>query len=121
MYRYYNANSHNNFINDCVIRMTAVIEDIPYSQAYMQLSKLAMQEGLMLDDSRFVKHLLDKKYKRIPYKEKTIGEFAENHPIGRYILTTKGHIVACIDGFVVDTWDSTKRQIEYVWKVDKNN
>ena len=79
MYRYYNANSHNNFINDCVIRMTAVIEDIPYSRAYMHLSKLAMQEGLMLDDSRFVRRLLDKKYKRIPYKEKTIGEFAENH------------------------------------------
>ena len=117
-YRYYNANNRGNFVNDCVIRMTAVIEDIPYSQAYMQLSKLAMEKGMMLDDVRFVRPLLDSKYKRIPFKEKTIGEFAQNHPIGRWIATTKGHIVAIIDGAVVDSWDSRNRNIEYIWKVN---
>ena len=61
--------------------------------------------------------ILDKKFKRVPYKETYIGEFAENHPIGKYLITTLGHITTCVDGYVIDTWDCTNKKIEYIWKV----
>ena len=57
------------------------------------------------------------KFKRIPYIETYIGEFAENHPIGKYLITTNGHITACVDGYIIDTWNCTNKKIEYVWKV----
>ena len=65
----------------------------------------------------FVSNFLDKRFKRIPYNEIYIGEFTENHPIGRYLITTPGHITTCIDGYIIDTWDCTDKKIEYIWKV----
>lgn len=42
---------------------------------------------------------------------------SENHPIGRYLITTNGHITSCINGFIIDTWDCTNSKIEHIWKV----
>ena len=84
MYKFYNANSHNNFINDCFPRAYSVVMNITWTEAY---------------------------------KETYIGEFAENHPIGKYLITTNNHITACVDGYIIDTWDCTNRKIEYIWKI----
>lgn len=116
-YRYFNANSHNNFIDDCFPRAYSLVMDIRWKDAYKELCKSAMEQGYMMDSADFVRNFLDSKFKRIPYKEKYIGEFAENHPVGRYLITTNNHITTCIEGYVIDTWDCTNREIEYVWKV----
>lgn len=115
MYRFYNANAKNNFINDCTIRAISVIEGKTWDETYKELSMLAMNQGLLLDDVDFIRPLLDKKYVRIKGPEKTIGEFAENNPVGKYLITTKGHITCCINGVIIDTWDCRDREIEYVW------
>lgn len=116
-YKFYNANSHNNFINDCFPRAYSVVMNITWTEAYKELCKSAMEQGHMMDSVIFVRDFLDKKFKRIPYKETYIGEFAENHPIGKYLITTNNHITACIDGYIIDTWDCTNKKIEYIWKV----
>ena len=118
MYRYHNSNSKNNFINDCTVRAISVVEGKTWDETYKELSLLAMNEGLMMDDVNFIRPYLDKKYRRVPVLEETIGEFAGNHPIGKYLITTKGHITCCINGIIVDTWDCRDRQIEYVWEVN---
>ena len=117
MYKFYNANSHNNFINDCFPRAYSTVMNITWAEAYKEICKNAMEEGYMMDSAIFVRRFLDKKFDRLPYKEVYIGEFAENHPIGKYLITTKGHITACIDGYVVDTWNCTDKKIEHVWKI----
>lgn len=113
----YNANSHNNFINDCFPRAYSVVMDIKWKDAYREICKSAMEQGYMMDSDVFVRSFLDKKFKRIPFNETYIGEFAENNPIGKYLITTKGHITACISGYIVDTWDCSNREIEYIWRV----
>ena len=41
MYRYYNSNSHNNFIDDCVIRAISVLTNRTWKDVYTELSFLA--------------------------------------------------------------------------------
>lgn len=36
----------------------------------------------------------------------TVGDFASDHPRGRYVLGTGKHAVAIVDGDVIDSWDS---------------
>lgn len=65
MYKYYNANSQNNFVNDCVIRAIAVAENKSWSETYDDLSRIAKKNGILLDDVNFVEPLLDFRYDRI--------------------------------------------------------
>ena len=69
MYKFYNANSHNNFINDCFPRAYSVVMNITWAEAYKELCKSAMEQGHMMDSVVFVRKFLDKKFKRVPYKE----------------------------------------------------
>ena len=32
-------------------------------------------------------------------------KFAETHPTGSYVLRMSKHLVACVDGVILDTWD----------------
>ncbi|MDE6946562.1 MAG: hypothetical protein K2P14_05195 [Anaeroplasmataceae bacterium] len=65
MYKYYNANANNNFVNDCVIRAISVAEDMSWSDTYDDLSRIAKKNGILLDDVNFVEPLLDYRYKKI--------------------------------------------------------
>lgn len=116
-YFYYNANSHNNFIDDCFPRAYSIVMDTTWKEAYKELCKSAMEQGYMIDSAVFVRNFLDKKFKRIPFEEKYIGEFVERHPIGKYLITTNNHITACVNGFLIDTWDCSDKEIEFIWKI----
>lgn len=118
MYKYYNANIHNNFVNDCVIRAISTAEDKSWSETYDDLSRIAKKNGILLDDVNFVEPLLDYRYNRVKtYPNETVGDFAEEHTIGRYLITMPGHITTIIDGIVYDTFDCRDRILWDVWKV----
>ena len=34
------------------------------------------------------------------------------------LVTTKGHIVCCKRGNVIDSWDSSLKEVEFIWKVE---
>ena len=117
MYRFYNANSKGNFVNDCVIRAISTAEDRQWSDVYKELSYLAMNKGIMLDDVNFVDALLDSKYKRTCYNRGTIGKFAKANPRGNYLVTTDGHITCVIDSVIIDTWDCSNKELHCAWEV----
>ena len=39
-------------------------------------------------------------------KRPTVSSFAKDHPFGTYIAVVANHVVAVVDGFYYDTWDS---------------
>lgn len=43
----------------------------------------------------------------------TVGDFADDHPEGRYILGTGTHAVAVVDGAILDSWDSRYEVPDY--------
>ena len=117
MYRYYNANSHNRFIDDCVIRAISTLTDRTWREVYTELSELAGRKGMMFDNVEFVEEYLDKRYNRSCHYSKTVGEFAEEHPKGRFAVTMNGHITSVIDGIIIDTFDPSDRIMRCAWEV----
>lgn len=116
-YKFYNANAHGNFVNDCTIRAISLAEGKTWNETYDELSEIAQDNGIILDDVNFIDPLLDSRYDRICFKEKYVGEFAEEHPVGVFLITTKGHITCCIDGVIYDTFDCRDRIMWCAWKV----
>lgn len=117
MYRYYNKNSHNNFINDCVIRCIATLTDRTWRSVYDELTYLAGNKGLMFDNVDFVEDYLDDRYDRQCHYSKTIREFTKEYPEGRYAVTMDGHITSIIDGDIVDTFNCSNRVMRCAWKI----
>lgn len=121
MYKYYNANSQNNFVNDCVIRAIAVAENRSWGDTYDDLSRIAKKNGILLDDVNFVEPLLDFRYNRVKtYSGDTVRDVIEDNPIGTYLITMNGHITVAIDGIIYDTFDCRNRIVRDVWVVSRD-
>lgn len=118
MYKYYNANSKGKFVNDCTIRAISVAEGKTWDETYTELSNIAQRNGIILDDVNFIEPLLDSRYRRACYKNKRVGDFAYEHPKGRYLITMDGHITCCINGNIFDTFDCRDRIMRCAWKVE---
>lgn len=121
MYKFYNANSNGNFVNDCVVRAVSAAENTSWNESYEKLSRMAQEEGTLLDDVIFVEGYLDRNYRVVPHYSKTVGEFAEEYPNGTYLVTMEGHITVVIDGIVYDTFDCRDGIIWCIWEVPKRN
>ena len=120
MYKFYNANANNNFVNDCVIRSISVAENKAWSDNYDELSRIAKRNGILLDDVNFVEPLLDYRYDRVEtYEDETVGEFSERHPYGTYLITMNGHITVLKNGTIYDTFDCRDRLLWNAWKIEK--
>lgn len=120
-YKFYNANAKGRFVNDCVVRSISVAENKTWDETYYELSELAQEYGILLDDVNFVEPLLDCRYTRICHDSKLVGEFAEEYPRGTYLITMNGHITCCIDGVIYDTFDCRDRIMWCAWEVNKKN
>ena len=92
MYNYYNANPLNQNVADCTVRAISVAEGKTWDETYEELSKLAQNEGILIDDVDFIENYLDKRYRRQCHYSKTVGEFVEEHPRGVYLVTMQSHI-----------------------------
>lgn len=117
MFKYYNANSRGNFVNDCVVRAISKVENKTWDATYRELSDIAQKQGIILDDVNFVEPLLDSRYKRVCYKNKYVGDFVKENPKGKYLITMNGHITCCINGTIYDTFDCRNRVMKCAWKV----
>lgn len=119
MYKFYNANAKGNFVNDCVVRAISLAEQKTWDETYKELSTIAQEKGIILDDVNFVEPLLDSRYKRKCYNSKYVGEFCKENPDGTYLITMNGHITCCINGIIYDTFDCTNRIMWCAWKVKR--
>ena len=121
MWRYINKNPKAREVNDCVIRSISCAESRSWDDVYDELSELAKEQGIILDDIRFVEPYLDSKYRRTCYKKRgstmTLGEFMHYRPFGIYLITMQGHITCVKDGVLYDTWDCRDEKIWCAWRV----
>lgn len=118
MYQYYNANPKDRHIDDCVIRALSLLTNKTWAEMYDELSDLANNDALMLDSVIFVEDYLDDRFPRECHYSKTLGEFINEFPIGKYAVTLNGHITAVIDGVVFDTFDPRDRVIRCSWRIE---
>lgn len=122
MYQYYNANPLGRKVNDCTVRALSLAYGVSWDEAFDILSDLAQFQATMLDDIDHIDDYLHHNSKIIysrTNKDLTVGEFADAHPIGVYLITMRGHITCCIDGCIYDTFDPSDRIIWNIYEVKK--
>ncbi len=117
MFEFYNANPYNRRIDDCVIRSLSVLTGKSWEDTYEELAYLASKQGYMTDNVEFVEDYLDDRYPRTCHYSKTVEEFANEHPFGKYAVTMDNHITAIIDGCVIDTFYPGYRVMRCAWKI----
>lgn len=117
MYRYYNNNPHNRFIDDCVVRSISLLTNREWADVYDELSDLASDKSLMFDSVEFVENYLDNRYPRECHYSKSVEEFAKEYPIGKYAVSTNGHLTAIINGDIIDSFDPSKKIMRCAWRI----
>lgn len=97
---------------DCVCRAITVATGLPYSWVYKELARLNKTEGgFAMARFGLRKDVYEPFLKRLGFRKLTIPTTKVGHftpPMGTLIVCMPGHVAACIDGVLYDSWDSRK-------------
>lgn len=123
MFVKFNKNPLGKNVGDCVVRAVSKVLDTDWNTAYIMMCLQGyMMKDLPASDAVWGEFLLSKGFEReiipntCPYCY-TIGDFAADHPEGRYVLGTGRHAAAIVDGVIYDSWDSSNEvPIFYYYK-----
>ena len=125
MYKEFNAHPKGIKTTDCVVRAITKATSKDYLECRRELNQAKRELGYSnYKDTKFLYDYL-KDYPRLIFKpvkgEPRIkgSDFCELHPKGTYILKMAGHITACIDGVILDTWDCSYRSVYTAWEITK--
>lgn len=116
---YYNINPDGEKASDCVTRAISLGTGLDYTTIRRKLyhsAKLFDCDKLNVD---CYAHLLEDvfKFPKVNTYGMTVGEFADNHPYGIYLVRMSGHISTIWQGKVVDIWDCRDSLITNAWKI----
>ena len=117
---YYNRNEDGKHISDCVTRAISTATGLSYPQIRRKLhhtSRLFTCDKLTRD---CYSNLLDRVflYPRVNCRGLNVGEFADLHPFGTYILRVPNHATTVINGKVLDIFDCRDYCCDIAWKVN---
>lgn len=117
---YLNINPDQQKKSDCVTRAISLASGLPYPEVRKKLfhtAKLLNCEKLCMS---CYKHLIEDvlKYHRINSDDMTVGEFADKHPIGIFLVRINGHMSTIINNICYDIWDCRNEFITDAWKID---
>lgn len=108
-------------VGDCAVRAVSKALGISWEAAYIMIASNGFSMGDMpSSDSVWGSVLRQNGFyrKAIPNTCPdcyTAEDFAQDNPIGTYVLGFGGHVATIIDGYLYDSWDSSKEIPVYVW------
>lgn len=122
----FNANSKGCRVGDCVKRALCVASQTDYDEIKRELNRYKKITHCDKFNDRknwtpYVEKVL--KGKKISFPAKTGCSrmdghlFARHYNKGRYILRMAHHLVACVDGYIIDSWDSRDKCVYCAWKI----
>lgn len=127
MYRNLNLNPIGKAHNDCLVRAIALIMEMPWEKALMDLTQYGMLiYSMPNDDDTATLYLKEKGFVRRSLPTDcpvcfSIKDFCRDHPTGEYIVLTSNHAVPVIDGFYYDAFDSGNEIVMYYWERREEN
>lgn len=119
MFIEYNINPVANRTEDCGIRAVAVALGITWEQAFDLLAYNARAMGDVMHSNAVIGSVLRQNgfnKALIPNQCPdcyTIADFAADNPQGDFVVGTGSHVVAVIDGNIIDTFNS--KDLVPVW------
>lgn len=120
-WRYFNENPAGRNVGDCAVRAVAVALGIDWETAFLRIAKAAFQMGDMpSSNSVWGAVLRQEGFYRSAIPNTcpdcyTAEDFAVEHPRGVYVLGFGNHVATVRDGYIYDSWDSTKEIPQYYW------
>lgn len=117
---YHNANIDGNRISDCVTRSIKLATGLEYSEVRQKLYHISKLFNCTKLCPCCYRHLLEDvfKFKQVNCDGYTVGEFADKHSYGTYILRVPSHLTTIIDGILYDTFDCLDDFCDIAWKVE---
>lgn len=128
MYEYYNPHPKGKNVGDCVKRAVCKAMNMDYMDVQRMLNRIKNDIGAKDFRRLSVRVELARRegWGHIVYDKwgddsmMDAETFQKEHPKGTYILNMKRHCVACVDGMLYDTWDSSKRGVSDVWVIKED-
>lgn len=124
---FYNPNPGKDFTIDCVVRAISKLMDMDWNTTYLKLAAQGFEDKSMPTADKVWGHYLRRNgYRKYIIPDTcpdcyTVASFAEDHPVGRYLVKTHEHVVAVVDGNYYDTFDSGYEVPIYYWERSANN
>lgn len=117
----YNPNPVSRNVGDCAVRAISAALDVDWETAFAMISNNAFQMadmpssnavwGAVLRQNGFNREVIPNTCPDCY----TIEQFAEDHPHGTFVVGTGNHVVTVRDGWILDSWDSSKEIPQYYW------
>jgi len=117
-FRYFNNNPVKNRVIDCTVRAISVATNQSWRQVHRDLCDLSERMyDMPSSNAVWMKYLKDLGFTRYLLPDTcpdcyTVRDFSNDYPFGIYILSTGDHVVACIDGEYIDSFDSGDETVE---------
>ena len=116
---YLNLNPNGDKVSDCVTRAISFASEIPYRKIRKKLyhtAKLLDCEKLCMTCYSF---LIQEVLGGIPKncEGMTVGDFADLHPKGTYLIRIQGHLTTITNKTIYDIWDCRNKFCDVAWEI----
>lgn len=108
-------------VGDCAVRAVAKALGVDWETAYVMITMAGYQMndmpssnavwGAVLRKRGFYRHVVPNTCPECY----TVGQFADDHPVGSFVVGTGNHVVTVVDGVIWDSWDSRSETPIYYW------
>lgn len=121
-WRKYNPNPAGRAVGDCAVRAVSAALGTDWETAYAMITENGYLMGDMpssnsvwgavLRQNGFRRHVIPNTCPDCY----TLEDFAEDHPQGVYVVGTGNHVATIRDGWIMDSWDSSREIGQFYWK-----
>lgn len=119
MYKYLNVHPEGKLVGDCVKRALTTATGLPYHSISLALNRYKKKTG--------AKSFNEWHKNVVPFMEERLGakkysfpaikgvkrmdgeQFCKMYSKGSFVLQFAGHVAACVDGVIYDTWNPSAK------------
>ena len=108
-------------MGDCAVRAVAVALGTDWETAYRMICKAGLDMADMPSSNSVWGAVLRRNgFYRTAIPNTcpdcyTLGDFADDHPDGTFVVGTGNHVATVVDGVVYDSWNSLNEIPQYFW------
>lgn len=114
-----NLNPCGRLVGDCVVRALGIALGISWEESFDLLTAAARKMCDLPNSNSVLGAVLRMHGFYMAAIEAgdyyTAADFAEDNPVGVYVLGFGNHVSTVIDGDIYDAWDSSNEIPKYVW------
>lgn len=122
MFKYFNPNPLGKIVGDCSVRALCAALNLSWDEAYALMSA----NGFAMADMPSSNEVWGDELYKCGFEREAINtscpncftaeDFCENNPRGLFVLGFGDHVCTVKNGVIYDTWDSSRKVPQYVWR-----